>query len=139
MIRFSLACAEEHLFDAWFRDGATYDRQAEDGTIACPVCGSHEVAKAPMAPAVARGATRADVAPAERKAAELMSQLRKLRSAVEANCDYVGPAFAEEARKIHYGEADARGIYGEATDKESRALADEGVPVQRIPWVPKTQ
>jgi hypothetical protein len=62
--------------------------------------------------------------------------LQKLRAEVEANCDYVGKDFADEARRIHYGEADARGIYGESSQEEAQALADEGINIARIPWVP---
>nr|WP_246200994.1 DUF1178 family protein [Azospirillum brasilense] len=74
----------------------------------------------------------------ERFAAEVMRQLTEVRRTVEANCDYVGDRFAEEARRIHYGETDPRGIYGEATDKEAEELKEEGVTFGRIPWLPRT-
>jgi hypothetical protein len=61
--------------------------------------------------------------------------LLAIRQQVEQNCDYVGERFAEEARRIHYGEVDPRGIYGEATNEESEALAEEGIEFGRIPWV----
>lgn len=139
MILFKLRCAAEHEFEAWFRDGATYERQASRGQIACPDCGNSDIEKAPMAPRLARsGGTEAEK---QRKKAppspeQLRHMLQELRRHVETNCDYVGERFADEARRIHRGEAAARGIYGEASQKDSEALADEGIEVARIPWVP---
>ncbi|MGE5504678.1 MAG: DUF1178 family protein [Actinomycetota bacterium] len=133
MILFELRCGNAHQFEAWFRDGATYDAQAAAGEIACPVCGDCKVEKAIMAPRLAKRTGAAlDV---EAVAAEMKKTLRELRRNVEENCDYVGDRFAEEARRIHYGETQARGIYGEATEEQSRELEEEGVTVQRIPWV----
>ena len=91
-----------------------------------------------MAPRIAKGKSGKSVAVSPpQEALELKQALRELRNQVEKNCDYVGEQFAEEARKIHYGEADARGIYGESTEKESAELADEGIEVSRIPWLPR--
>ena len=73
--------------------------------------------------------------PAAQQAAELKRQMRALRRLVEQNCDYVGDRFAEEARRIHYGEADAHGIYGETTPEESERLRDEGIEFGSVPWV----
>ena len=76
---------------------------------------------------------------AQREAvAEVMRQLTEVRRSVEKNCDYVGDRFAEEARRIHYGESDPRGIYGEASDEEVAEHNDEGVTFHRIPWIPRT-
>jgi hypothetical protein len=76
---------------------------------------------------------------AQREAvAEVMRQLTEVRRSVEKNCDYVGDRFAEEARRIHYGETDPRGIYGEASDEEVSELHEEGVTFHRIPWIPRT-
>jgi hypothetical protein len=143
MIVYDLKCAQGHGFEAWFRDSAACDRQLAAGEVACPACGSAEVAKAPMAPNLARRKGRAPAAPepaadqaATRQAGELRKGLRELRRQVEANCDYVGERFPEEARRIHYGECDPRGIYGESTPEEAEALEDEGVKVGRIPWLP---
>ena len=69
--------------------------------------------------------------------AQLRAMLQKMRAEVEKQCDYVGKEFAEEARRIHRGEADARGIFGEATDSEAEALKEEGIDIARIPWVPR--
>ena len=147
MILFKLRCTAEHEFDGWFRDNAAYDRQHGRGLIACPTCGSTAVEKALMAPRLGRSALR-DAPPAEpvsREAArpetpptpaQIRRSLQEMRRQIEANCDYVGAKFPDEARRIQRGETEARGIYGEATPDESRALADEGIKVACIPWVP---
>jgi hypothetical protein len=135
MILFKLRCGAEHEFEGWFRDGATYERQAARRQIACPQCGATKVDKAPMAPRLGRSAGAPETAETP-SPDQLRHMLQELRRHVETNCDYVGERFAEEARRIHNGDADARGIYGEASEAESRALADDGIEVARIPWVP---
>jgi hypothetical protein len=141
MIVYDLKCRKGHGFEAWFRDSAAYDAQVGAGGVACPLCGSKKVEKAPMAPRLAKGGTGGEASdPVESEsaqAAEAMKALRDLRQKVEENCDYVGPGFAEEARKIHYGETDARNIYGETSDEEAEALSEEGVSFGRIPWAPR--
>jgi hypothetical protein len=133
MILFDLRCSHGHEFEAWFRDSATYDRQTAEGAIACAVCGDTAVSKALMAPAVATGGVRLD----PERAAVAMRTLRKVQDHIEKNFDHVGPQFAEEARKMHYGEAAKRSIYGEATQTEAKELRDEGIPVGQIPWLPR--
>jgi len=158
MIRYELVCAKGHGFEGWFRDGRTYDQQAKAGKLACPICGTRKVDKAIMAPRPLRGGRGSDrdVArtqpsgePAEEakptvmsgeaqaKAAELMKAMRELRRHVEASADYVGERFAETAREIHHGETPKRNIYGEASSEDERALKDEGIEFERIPWVPR--
>jgi len=134
MISFNLSCKRGHVFQAWFKDSKTYDRQRARREVACPECGNTTIEKAPMAPRLLK--SRGDKAEraAARKAA-LINQLRELRRHVEATCDNVGDKFAEEARKIHYGETDPRGIYGDATPEEARELAEEGSPCGAIPWI----
>jgi GrxC family glutaredoxin len=115
MILFDLRCKDGHGFEAWFRDSAAYEEQVAANDIACPVCGATEVSKALMAPAV----------------------WRKVQNHIEKNFDHVGPQFADEARKIHYGETEKRSIYGEATKTEAKELKDEGIDVNQIPWLPR--
>lgn len=135
MIRYDLTCRKDHRFEGWFASSAAYDEQAAKGAVACPVCNSRKVAKAPMAPSVAktpstRASTKA-LTPAAMRAA-----LVELRRHVEGNAEHVGENFADEARAIHHGEAEDRPIYGDTTPEEGEALAEEGIQVARIPWVP---
>src|SRR5687768_10041329 len=112
MILFELRCSQGHAFEGWFRDGAAYEEQAAAGAIACAVCGDTGVSKALMAPAVATAGARLD----PEQAAAALRSWRKVQQHIESNFDHVGPRFAEEARKIHYGEAEKRSIYGEASN-----------------------
>jgi hypothetical protein len=144
MILYQLLCRNQHGFEAWFRDSKAYDAQAKAGRVTCPVCGSHKVAKAPMAPNIAtRRETpaaepaRAPKETAKAEIADAIELLKALRRQVEATCDYVGDQFAEEARKIHYGETERRDIYGDATAEEAEELREEGVEFTRIPWLPR--
>ena len=145
MIVFNLTCRKNHVFEAWFRDTASYDGQAEAGDLACPTCGSRKIEKALMAPRLGRpgkGGHAVDGEPNQKavmetqQAGEAMKALRGLREKIEKNCDYVGPSFAEEARKIHYGETDPRSIYGETSNEDAEALKEEGVSFGRVPWAP---
>ncbi len=129
MILFDLRCADGHVFEAWFRDGATFETQAKAGKIACPVCGDTAVAKALMAPNVARGG---ESIPPE-QAARFLRYLSAVRNHVEKTHDPVGDKFPEEARKIHYGEAEKRSIYGNATLEDARELDDEGIEIGVLP------
>ena len=149
MILYELKCQDGHGFEAWFRDGATYESQAAAGEIICPVCGDSRVSKAPMAPRIAKGPVGERAAPQQKTGApadqasmmvngEMRERLEALRRHIEENCDSVGPDFAEEARRIHYGEVPHRDIYGEATDDEAEDLAEEGVAFSRIPWPART-
>jgi hypothetical protein len=156
MIHYDLRCEAGHEFDGWFKDSAAFDKQAKAGFVECPVCGGTSVSKQLMAPAIpkkGRGRMKellppppvpAPVpAPGSTQAAagavpaQVLALLQRMRSEVERNCDYVGPEFAAEARKIHRGESDRRGIYGEASDADTAALAEEGIEVARLPWVPR--
>jgi hypothetical protein len=137
MIVFNLKCRKDHVFEAWFRDNETFDEQVAAGVVSCPVCGSKKIEKALMAPHVAKSGRAKETAREIAKVAQAKKTLTELRRQVEENCDYVGPTFAEEARKIHYGETDERNIYGETSNEEAKALNEEGVKVQRIPWLPR--
>lgn len=141
MILYTLRCSGDHGFEAWFKDSAAYDEQVAARAILCPVCSDNDIGKAPMAPRIAKGG-RGEGGRETRKFAhasspDMREALRELRRNVEENCDYVGEKFAEEARKIHYGETDERNIYGEATDDDASELDDEGIKVGKIPWLPR--
>jgi hypothetical protein len=137
VIRFSLSCAQDHPFEGWFRDNATFEQQASAGQIACPTCGDTAVRKAIMAPAVARTDTTAAAERAQKRMAVMMQVMRQVRQHVETNFENVGPKFAEEARRIHHGESEKRDIWGQATPDEAKELREEGVPVAPLPEVPE--
>lgn len=132
MIRYDLTCDKGHAFDSWFASAVAYDRLAGAGHVACPECGSAQVAKALMAPAVVAKAERALTTPRDPREAALA----ELRAQVEANSDYVGLSFAAEARAMHEGRAPERPIHGEAKLDEARKLIEDGVPVAPLPFLP---
>ena len=137
MIRFSLRCDHDHEFEAWFRSNDDFDVQQKRGFVECPSCGSAKIEKALMAPAVSTGRRKDKMALAMGDAQkQAMAQLKALSDKMRENSDYVGDKFAEEARKIHFGEADARGIHGEATPEEAKSLAEDGVEFMPIPVFP---
>lgn len=137
MIRFSLSCPSGHAFDGWFRNGEDFEAQLKRDLVACPVCNSVKIEKALMAPAVSTSHTQDKVALAmgqeQRKA---LAKLKAMTEEAKKNADYVGDRFAEEARKIHFGEAETRGIYGEATAEEARGLLEDGVEFMPLPTFP---
>ena len=164
MIKYQLICDKSHEFEGWFGDSATFESQQELGFLTCPVCGSADVRRALMAPSLASPKTRkTDLAErqhsaqpgpqpqpqasqqasaalppaAARKMHELMSEMRALQTKIREECRDVGNDFAEEARKIHYGEVEPEGIYGQATTKEREALDEEGIGILDMPWLPK--
>jgi hypothetical protein len=159
VIHYQLRCESGHEFDGWFAGSAAFERQAEHKLIACPICAGTDVTRALMAPNLARKGrviehepepSRAQEAPAAPAPSAIPAAiaggvmpdavravLSKIRTEVEKHCDYVGPDFAAEARKIHNGQAPPRGIYGESTEEQAEALADDGIQVARIPWIPR--
>jgi hypothetical protein len=136
MIRYALVCEHAHAFEGWFGSSEDYDAQAASGLVECPACGTRSVRKQIMAPAVAgtkKGALP-DVPPQMRSM--VMEAMGKVRRHVEENFDYVGDGFANEARAIHEGRSEERGIYGEATPAEVKKLHEDGVPVAPLPPAP---
>lgn len=140
MIQFSLLCAEDHTFEGWFRSNADFDQQNEKGLVNCPVCGSSKVEKALMAPAVSTSRKREKMSLAlNNEQQKVMKQLREMTEKVKENADYVGDQFASEARKIHFGEVEQRGIYGEATSEEAKGLLEDGIGFVPLPKLPDEQ
>ncbi|GGY39668.1 DUF1178 family protein [Parvularcula lutaonensis] len=135
MIKYSLRCAQDHRFEGWFSSSADFDRQKDEAMLECPACGTSDVSKALMAPAIVKGGVSASKA---KNAIEAISQewnevARRAKDYVEKNFENVGKRFPEEARRIHYGETDPKPIFGEATPKEVKELKDEGVQVAPVP------
>lgn len=154
MIRYALACDHGHDFESWFPSSASFDAQAARGLVSCPVCGSSKVGKTLMAPQVARKDRAepasapmppAEAAPAEATGPvamlspqdqELRAKLKALRDHLIAQSDPVGDRFADEARKMHFGEIEHRTIHGVATPEEARSLMEDGVPFHPLPALP---
>lgn len=153
MIHYTLRCSQDHEFDGWFNDSASFEKQAALGLVECPICGDVKVTRALMAPAISTRPAEAKreeapavpvpvpQPPAQAVAgpipAHVRAMLARMRAEVEKNCDYVGPAFADEARRMHRGESEKHGIYGETSPEEAEALEEEGITFSRIPWVPR--
>jgi hypothetical protein len=152
MIHYALICEQGHDFESWFQDSAAFDKQAKRGLVACPHCSSSKVEKAIMAPRLASSRKRhapaeapVPVMPAPEKAPvamispqehEFRAKLKELREHLTKNADNVGPKFPEEARKMHYGEIEHRSIYGEASPKDAKDLAEEGIEFHPLPILP---
>ena len=138
----NLQCGQAHGFEGWFASEDDFQDQLGRGLVECPLCGDAQVTKMPSAPRLNLGA--AEPKPPARQEvmsapnAQLQAAWMQLVRQVMANTEDVGERFAEEARKIHYGEVDPHGIYGEASTEESKELAEEGISVGRIPWLPTT-
>jgi hypothetical protein len=141
MIRYALACEHDHEFEGWFGSSDDYDDQQARGLMECPACASRAVRKQIMAPAVSGTKKRGEPAGDQAARAMMMEAMGRVRAHVEDTFDYMGDRFADEARAIHEGRSEERGIYGEATPKEVRALVEDGVPVAPLPGAPvkKTQ
>ena len=167
MIRYALSCENNHQFEAWFSGSAAFDEQSSSGHVLCPVCGSTAVDKALMTPSVSTARkkemraemvrpdadrtdkARIDDGPKSDSSApvpvasnnavpeEFLKAMRTIRDTVKKNADYVGQGFAEEARKIHYGESEERGIYGEASAEDVNGLKEEGIDVMPLPVLPE--
>lgn len=138
MIKYTLSCDGGHSFEGWFSSSADFDGQAERGLVSCPACGSVSIAKELMAPSVstARRKDEAKVLMMDKARREAVAKIRELVTNIRENSEDVGPKFPEEARKIHYGEAEQRGLIGQATAEEARALIDEGIEVAALPVLP---
>lgn len=163
MIRYSLTCPKSHAFEGWFASSAAFDVQVKKKQVTCPTCGSAKVAKALMAPNVVTSEQKvasrkrlkaqavADASPdvasppsapqiaptAEQR--EALKELRKLRDKILAKSDYVGPKFADEARRMHEDETPQRSIHGEATFDDVKSLVEDGIDIFPVPVLPDDQ
>lgn len=150
MIVYDLTCDQEHEFESWFKNSSAYDSLRKTRKVSCPVCGSTKIRKAPMAPRISKSGVKDLAAPqvpsvpsASEEAtsddmqdamSKAVDAIKELQATIEKTFDNVGDKFPEEARKIHYGEAEARGIYGEASAEEAQELIEEGVEIAAVPW-----
>ena len=140
MIRYALVCEHDHPFEAWFGSSCDYDHQVERGQVECPICVSTAIRKQIMAPAVSGTKAKGAGAPPPETQAKMrtmmMEAMGQVRRHVEDNFDYVGDRFAREARDIHDGKSEERGIYGEASPREVKSLAEDGIKVAPLPPAP---
>jgi hypothetical protein len=139
VIKYSLSCDNGHSFEGWFSTSSDFDQQVASGFLTCPVCNSAAISKSLMAPSVstARKKEAKQQMAMDLARREAMAKLREAVSHIRANAEDVGEKFPEEARKIHYGEADARGIIGEASLSDVRELLDEGIEIAPLPDLPE--
>lgn len=134
MIIFDLRCEPQgHVFEAWFGSSEDYEAQAARGLVACPICGSAEVEKAPMAPSVGAKGNQSSSPPPEAVKA-MMSEMAAVQKKLLEKSEHVGDRFPDEARAIHLGEAEARAIHGRASPADADSLRDEGVPIAPLPF-----
>ena len=131
MIRYALRCDRGHEFEGWFRSSDAFETTLAANHVTCTQCGSAAVRKALMAPLVG---ARHEAAPAPDP---VETALQALRRQIEANSDYVGLKFVEEARAMHEGRMPTRAIHGEAKPEEARQLIEDGVPVAPLPFIPR--
>jgi hypothetical protein len=138
LIRYSLRCENAHEFEGWFSESADFERQVESGFLTCPVCSSPSISKLLMAPSVstARKKSEMQTLAMDTMRREAFLKLKEAVSTIKANSEDVGTRFPEEARKIHYGEADARGIIGQTTPDEAQAMLEEGIEIAALPVLP---
>ena len=163
MIKYQLICEKEHEFEGWFQSSDAFSEQCAAGFLSCPICETVNVRRALMAPNLASPKTRKTEVPAEQpaeaaavsppqpvsvsgavtppeamvKMRELVVEMRALQSKIRKECRDVGSDFAEEVRKIHYGEAEPEGIYGEVSETEREQLYEEGIEIMQMPWLPQ--
>ena len=142
MIKFTLACEAGHDFEGWFGSSDDYEAQIKRDLVSCPYCGTLKVEKALMAPSVSTSRTKEkiqdkiNVATVNKSRQAMFAELKEMRDKITANAENVGERFPEEARKIHYGESDERGIYGEASSEDVKDLVEEGVKIAPLPVLP---
>ena len=145
MIRYTLKCENDHRFESWFQSATAFEQLEKSRMVECPACGSNDVQKSLMAPPVpkkgnARAASAEAPAPQPMAAGpdpKLQEALKELRDHVEANSEYVGNRFAEEATSMHLGDIPHRSIYGEVRPEEAKRMAEDGVPAVPLPFMPK--
>ncbi len=142
MIKYRLGCPSGHEFESWFRASADFDAQALAGEIACPLCGSIDISKQPMAPSIVTNpsaAARPVKAPSTQgeDAKAALEALRAIKKSIFENSEDVGARFADEARKMHFGEIEERHIRGSSTLEEAKELVQEGVPFGILPALPE--
>ena len=133
MIKYSLICDNDHVFEAWFSDSESFEKQNKKNLISCLTCSSTKIKKDIMAPRISSGKQKTNRLNQKKDKVEMI--LNKVSKHVESNFDYVGDKFADEARAIHYGEKEEREIYGETSIDDAIELIEEGINVEPLPGI----
>ena len=136
MINYTLKCDQNHTFDSWFKSAEAFEMLVKKSMVVCSECGSTNITKAIMAPSVSTSRKK-DNKPSElEKKSKLKNDILELKKKIEANSEYVGNNFANEARSMYLGETPERSIYGEAKTDDAKKLIDDGIPVMPLPFLP---
>ena len=136
MIKYTLKCDQNHTFDSWFKSAEAFEMLVKKSMVVCSECGSTKITKAIMAPSVSTSRKK-DNKPSElEKKSKLKNDILELKKKIEANSEYVGNNFANEARSMYLGETPERSIYGEAKTDDAKKLIDDGIPVMPLPFLP---
>ena len=136
MINYTLKCDQNHTFDSWFKSAEAFEMLIKKSMVVCSECGSTKITKAIMAPSVSTSRKK-DKTPQElEKRSKIKNDILELKKKIEANSEYVGNNFANEARSMYLGETPERSIYGEAKADDAKKLIDDGIPVMPLPFLP---
>ena len=136
MINYTLKCDQNHSFDSWFKSAEAFEMLVKKSMVVCSECGSTKITKAIMAPSVSTSRKKGNKHPKLEKKSKLKNDILELKKKIEANSEYVGNNFANEARSMYLGEAPERSIYGEAKADDAKKLIDDGIPVMPLPFLP---
>ena len=133
MIVYDIRCENGHVFEGWFDDRRSFEEQKEKNLVDCPICGTIRVSLAPSTFGIGGRAKKAEAEQEGKKEMDQEVSVRQMAEFLEKNFEDVGPQFAEEALKIHFGETEERGIRGTTTPQEEQELQEEGVAFMKIP------
>ena len=136
MINYTLKCDQNHTFDSWFKSAEAFEMLVKKSMVVCSECGSTKITKAIMAPSVSTSRKKDNKPPESEKKSKLKNDILELKKKIEANSEYVGTNFANEARSMYLGETPERSIYGEAKADDAKKLIDDGIPVMPLPFLP---
>ena len=136
MINYTLKCDQNHTFDSWFKSAEAFEMLVKKSMVVCSECGSTKITKAIMAPSISTSRKKDNKHPKLEKKSKLKNDILELKKKIEANSEYVGNNFANEARSMYLGETPERSIYGEAKADDAKKLIDDGIPVMPLPFLP---
>ena len=136
MINYTLKCDQNHTFDSWFKSAEAFEMLVKKSMVVCSECGSTKITKAIMTPSVSTSRKKDKKNQELEKKSKIKNDILELKKKIEANSEYVGNNFANEARSMYLGETPERSIYGEAKADDAKKLIDDGIPVMPLPFLP---